>query len=62
MQGQLTSEVEKSEFDIRFINDDNDEPFFRGLLKNAFMPALRQSCFVESWASALRAMTNSNYL
>lgn len=27
---------------------DNDEPFLRGLLKNAFMPALRQSFFVES--------------
>jgi hypothetical protein len=27
---------------------DNDKPFLRGLLKNAFMPALRQSFFVES--------------
>ena len=32
-------------------------PFFKGLLKKAFMPALKQSCFVDSWQSALSATT-----
>ena len=32
-------------------------PFFKGLLKKAFMPALKHSCFVDSWQSALSATT-----
>jgi hypothetical protein len=33
---------------------------FKGLLKNAFIPALRHNCFVESWQSALNATTENS--
>jgi len=33
---------------------------FKGLLKNAFIPALRHNCFVESWQSALNATMGNN--
>ena len=31
--------------------------FFSGLLKKPFIPALKHSCLVDSWQSALRATT-----
>lgn len=43
-QGQLRN----SEVKVLSSSIDNNKPFLRGLLKNAFMPALRQSFFVES--------------